>query len=307
MNTPPVSHTVLSPISGVPAEPMDSFPVTFLINAYAEKGLDVRRFFEGLEQITLYRCPETGYRFYNPPSVAGDGKFYADLGAFPWYYPAGRWVHEAGVACLRPGMRIFEIGCGQGNFLEPVANAGCVCAGLDINETAVAKARKRGLNVWTGTLHEYAEQCKEPYDVVFAFDLLEHIYEIQPFMNAALRLLRPGGKLVLSMPNNDAFSYHFDEVQILNRPPHHVGLWDYRALLALGRFFPLRLDALEFEPLKHYKPQWIDALLRNRLIKKQGKVWEELPDNAWNLCASPARELYPFLHGPSMVATFVRL
>lgn len=307
MNAGPTSKIVLCPLSGAAAEPVESFPSAFFINAYAEKGLDVRRFFNGLKRVTLYRCPETGYRFYDPPSLAGDKDFYAALSKFPWYY-SSRWEHEAAAAQLRPGMRIFEIGCGRGNFLEPVAKAGYACAGLDINEDAVAEALERGLDARTGDLREYAKQHQQAYDAVFALELLEHLYDVRPFLHSAISLLRPGGKLILSMPNNDAFSYHFDSVQILNRPPHHMGLWNYRALLALGRFFPVRLDALEFEPLDHYKPQWIDAILRAHLMRKdQEEVWKELPDDAWDLCAAPARELYPFLQGPSMVATFVRI
>ena len=303
-SSPPI---VLSPLSGEPARPEASFPTALLINGYAEKGIDVRRFFAGLDSITLYSCPATGYRFYDPPSLAGDTEFYAALSAFSWYYSPIRWEHEYAATLLSPGMRICEIGCGQGSFLESASRAGCVCTGLDINEKAAAKALERGLDVQTSSLRDHAARNQSAYDAVLAFEVLEHIYDVRSFFHSALSMLRPGGKLVLSMPNNDAFSYHFDAVQLLNRPPHHMGLWNYRALLALGRFFPLRVDTLEFEPLSHFKPQWIDALLRARLIKKYGELWKNLPEDAWELCAAPAREWHPFLHGPSMVAGFIRL
>ena len=144
-------------------------------------------------------------------------------------------------------MRICEIGCGQGSFLESASRAGCVCTGLDINEKAAAKALERGPDVIRTPCRITLRAVSRPMTRCSPLRCWNIFTMCAPFFHSALSMLRPGGKLVLSMPNNDAFSYHFDAVQLLNRPPHHMGLWNYRALLALGRFFPLRVDTLEFE------------------------------------------------------------
>jgi len=85
------------------------------------------------------------------------------------------------------------------------------------------------------------------FDVVASFQVVEHLADPLPSLEAACTLLRAGGLLVLSVPDNDSFL--FDEFDPLNAPPHHMGRWTARALLWLQRRLPLRVVDIQHQPL----------------------------------------------------------
>ena len=66
-------------------------------------------------------------------------------------------------------------------------------------------------------------------------------------LNDCLNALRPGGILILGVPNNDGLIGFADAP--LNMPPHHMGLWKKKSLVALTQVFPLDLKVVEVEPL----------------------------------------------------------
>ena len=72
--------------------------------------IDTNSFFEGIESVDLYECNETGYKFFYPYNVTGDGKFYEDLQKFEWYYMPWKWEHQQTASLLKPGMNVLEIG-----------------------------------------------------------------------------------------------------------------------------------------------------------------------------------------------------
>ena len=58
------------------------------------------------------------------------------------------------------------------------------------------------------------------------------------FIETSLKLLRKGGKLILSVPNHDSFM-GLDDENFLDMPPHHMGLWNEKSLVAIQKFFPI--------------------------------------------------------------------
>ena len=87
--------------------------------------------------------------------------------------------------------------------------------------------RERGITV----VEELLSDHSKTYDVVTAFQVLEHIADPLPFLKNCIDALNPGGLLVIAVPNNDAF-IRFADLP-LNEPPHHVGLWSPRSLASL--------------------------------------------------------------------------
>ena len=77
--------------------------------------------------------------------------------------------------------------------------------------------------------------------------------------------LRPGGKLIISVPNNDSFIKDNPlPSKILNMPPHHMGLWGNESLSKLCNIFPLECIELKIEPLQ---PSQMDTYLYT-LVKR---------------------------------------
>ncbi|MDD2733784.1 MAG: class I SAM-dependent methyltransferase [Desulfuromonadaceae bacterium] len=248
-----------------------------LVDAYKSTlGIDVSRYFKTAGEIHIYRSLDTGYRFYYPYNVAGDSSLYEELQALPWYYMDWKWEHDMALERIKPSEVVLEIGCGKGGFLEKTQQKGINCFGLEMNRDAMRAAQERGLSVCGESIQVHMAKNRNRYDLVCVFQVLEHISEVGEFLSSCLEVLKPGGRLILSVPNNDALMFRLPEMLPINAPPHHMGLWGINALLSLTKFFPLRLDTLEHEPLQSYHVDFSKQVIKEKLFKKEGGTREAL-------------------------------
>lgn len=102
--------------------------------------------------------------------------------------------------CPELGGDLLELGCGYGYFLEVAGERFRSRTGTDYSPGAVERARRSGAQVLLGGL----EEAPGPYDAICMFQVLEHIYQPQSFLEKALGKLRPGGALVAAVPNLDS-------------------------------------------------------------------------------------------------------
>jgi 2-polyprenyl-3-methyl-5-hydroxy-6-metoxy-1,4-benzoquinol methylase len=70
------------------------------------------------------------------------------------------------------------------------------------------------------------------YDAVCLFQVLEHMHDISGFFKHVRAFIKPQGKLIISVPNNNPYLYVNDKLHTLNLPPHHMGLWTGSSLTA---------------------------------------------------------------------------
>jgi 2-polyprenyl-3-methyl-5-hydroxy-6-metoxy-1,4-benzoquinol methylase len=113
---------------------------------------------------------------------------------------------------LSHGFRILEIGCGSGNVLRVLqasaAGRGSV-EGLEVSREAAAAARRRtGLTITDGYLADLDPASK--FDVIAAFDVLEHIADEAGVLREIGDRLRPGGRLFLTVPAHQSLWSAFD-------------------------------------------------------------------------------------------------
>ena len=103
------------------------------------------------------------------------------------------------VRLLGPGRRrrLLDVGAYCGYFLEVAREAGFEAEGLELSSWAGGHARERGFAVHAETLSERARHGAA-YDVVTLWDVIEHCADPRRDLEAALRLLRPGGRLFLA-------------------------------------------------------------------------------------------------------------
>jgi 2-polyprenyl-3-methyl-5-hydroxy-6-metoxy-1,4-benzoquinol methylase len=220
--------------------------------------LDVARFFKNTTEIYIAQCPTSGYQFYYPLNVAGDGPFYADLSSHAWYYMDWKWENEEALKYISPATKVLDVGCAKGQFLERIiSTTACTAKGIELNEDAIEICNKKGLDVAYETVQEHAQTHQEAYDLVCSFQVLEHISEPLAFLAAKIQCLKPGGTLIIGVPNNDSFIKD-DPLGLLNLPPHHMGLWTPGALQHLCKLFPLKEIAIKTEPFQaHHKLYYI--------------------------------------------------
>lgn len=220
-------------------------------------GIKIDSFFNNIQTISLYKCLESGYRFYHP-YIAGDGNFYKELSKFDWYYMPLKWEHRKSFEFLKSNDNILEIGCGEGGFLEYIKekNNTINTTGLELNLDAQKKACKKGLNVSSENMEQHSVKFPSHYDIVCSFQVLEHIAEVKPFISQQIDCLKSGGKLIIAVPDNDSFPKYDFENDLLNMPPHHMGLWNKESLNSLVRYFPIKLVSIHNEPLQSYHFEW---------------------------------------------------
>ena len=99
---------------------------------------------------------------------------------------------------------ILDIGCGAGHLLEALRSAGYRnLRGLDVSPEAVAIARTRHADVHHANLRDYLQETHETFDLICAFDVIEHFRkdEILHVLTLIWKCLNPSGILVLQTPN----------------------------------------------------------------------------------------------------------
>ena len=105
--------------------------------------------------------------------------------------------------------------------------------------------------------------------MVCSFQVVEHIADIRSFVEASIEVLKPGGIMVISVPNNDSF-LGFDRYNILNLPPHHTNLWNDESLRKIAPFFGVEWIGNEFEPIQEHHIDYLSRVIKNSLAKEMG-------------------------------------
>jgi len=128
------------------------------------------------------------------------------------------------LARVRPGERVLDVGCGEGVFAAELARAGAAVVGVDVAEEPLRRARRRhsqlDLRVIDGERSWPLQDAS--FDVVWAGEVIEHDADTAAWLSELRRVLRSGGRLLLSTPahgrlsviglglSRRAFARHFD-------------------------------------------------------------------------------------------------
>ena len=167
----------------------------------------------------------------------------AELDQRHWWYVARRKVLANLIRrSVQPpsNARILEIGCGTGHNLAMLGAFGIVDA-LEVDETARALAQERlGREVFSAPLPELAGMEERHYDMVTAFDVVEHIPDDRAAIEGIARLLKPGGRLVVTVP---AHQWMWSAHDVVN---HHQRRYSKGALKQLIEGSPLKLEAIGY-------------------------------------------------------------
>src|SRR3989338_4281069 len=102
----------------------------------------------------------------------------------------------------RNSLKLLDVGCGTGLITARGAKLGLKVRGLDFSATALKKAKKLGLDVVQCDLDEGIPEKNASYDVVWAGDIVEHVFDPINLLKEVYRVLKPGGILLLTIPND---------------------------------------------------------------------------------------------------------
>lgn len=198
----------------------------------------------------LYRSGE--FRSH-PGTVAVMGQLAPDA---EWHIWAERlraarmaWVFRA----VSPGARVLEIGCAYGDLLAALGVHGYNVYGIDLDETAAARAQELigSGRVATVPLEE-AKQFTD-FDVIMFFELLEHIRFPTAFLQEVRRRLNPSGHVIIGLPNMDGLRFQLQ--------------------MRLGK----PVDLMGHMHLHHYSFRTLAHLLRQVGFQDVRQLWYQQP------------------------------
>ncbi|PSB02512.1 class I SAM-dependent methyltransferase [Merismopedia glauca] len=156
---------------------------------------------------------------------------------------------------------VCEIGCGNGSKLKVIKDFGCDVMGVEPDLAAREVAISEGLKVLPGTAETLPKELEAiKFDAIFMNHVLEHVREPKLALKNAIKLLSPGGKIIIETPNNlsiglrDAeINWHFLDV------PRHLNFFSSNSLKLLCKTEGLKVENLEFRGYaRQFSQGWIE-------------------------------------------------
>jgi SAM-dependent methyltransferase len=139
---------------------------------------------------------------------------------------------------------ILEVGCSAGPLIRRLHASGFThVTGIDLSESAIHRCHEAGLTntaVMDATNPQYAD---ESFDLLIASDVLEHITDEGTALRSWLRILKPGGRLLVCVP---AFMFLWSEHDTVNHHQRRYTSTTLKEALKRGGFMVDRLSYWNF-------------------------------------------------------------
>lgn len=207
-------------------------------------------------QVDLFRCSSCGFRFYDP-ALAGGAEFYEEMmSVCPYPATTPEFTFALDFAKRNGLKRVLDVGGGEGHFLDLARNSGMETSGVELNRNAAKTAADKGHRMFNEQMEEItAEDLDGGTDLLTLFQVVEHVPSPVDFLLDAARLVRPGGYIVIAVPNERRMLglLHHDPA---NWPPHHVSRWRAKDLSHLAKRTGLSLIKQGSDPLPGRSIPW---------------------------------------------------
>ena len=170
------------------------------------------RFHLRTDRYCLVRCSDCkAVWLANPPRPEEMGRHYTEdyhrcIVAAGEGSAASRWKDQVRlISHYKRKGSILDIGCSSGGFLSTMKGTDWELYGIEMEESTAERAREgTGATVFVGDAIVAPFQ-RSSFDVITAFDVLEHVYSPQQFLTRVLAWLKPGGIFYAMMPNIDSW------------------------------------------------------------------------------------------------------
>ena len=224
------------------------------------------------EKASLAMCSTVpGYETLAP------SRTWRQLGRLMSIFPPLREVGRMRTMCLAgiPKGSVLDVGCGAGEFLGMMQEAGWKVLGFDSDPAAARAARESfGVPVIVGDFST-ADLPAESFDAVIASHVIEHVYDPVSFLSACRRVVKPGGRVVVVTPNLDSLgSRMFGVGWALLEAPRHLQLFSSATLRTCAVKAGLKVDVLRTS----FRAEGF-VCAASRVIQKRGRFGDS--DIGW--------------------------
>jgi 2-polyprenyl-3-methyl-5-hydroxy-6-metoxy-1,4-benzoquinol methylase len=191
---------------------------------------------------------------------------------FQWRLAAiCRLLTDLGVPMNQPA-RVLDVGCGTGVLCSQLeAATPWTVDGADLNLGALRSVPRGRGAIRYYDVEEQSESFVDSYDVVTLCDVIEHIDDTRPFVEAVSRHLKPGGLLLVSVPALPGLYSPYDEAA------GHVRRYTTKTLAAECEGLPLdvldvRYWGLSMVPLLWLRKFWVKPGQGDASVLQEGFV-----------------------------------
>ena len=216
------------------------------------------------ESFALVQCKHCSHVFTNPKP---------DQSKLPDYYKSDSYISHTNRA-LNPVQWIYKLiryktirnkenlihklsgnkgslldyGCGTGQFLNHCIKAGWNGTGIEPDASARSIAKQSDLTVLSSI-----NEAGNTFDIITAWHVLEHVPEPFETMNSFIRMLKPGGKIVLGLPNHKSYdAKNYGSYWAGYDVPRHLSHFNQASLAALAQRSKLKIEKILPMPYDAY-------------------------------------------------------
>lgn len=200
----------------------------------------------------IRECSNCGL-LYRTPALAPDAlsRYYEQADYTKWeiadFFPTERAVHQQ-LQRLPLGARVLDFGCSSGRLLGALVPA-YDCCGIEMNTEAAAAAASKGLRMLPATVMEH--EPEEQFQAAVAVDVFEHLQAPVLVLKKLLRLVKPGGAMLIVTGNGDDSVCRLDPAQFWYfRNFEHLFMLTRKAAEFLARELDAKLEL--WQRLPHY-------------------------------------------------------
>ncbi|XP_031327297.1 ubiquinone biosynthesis O-methyltransferase, mitochondrial-like [Photinus pyralis] len=112
---------------------------------------------------------------------------------------------------LLANIEILDAGCGGGILAEALMRSGGTVTGIDPSKELIEIAKNhnvsRNINYYSVTIEEFSIENKGKFDAVITSEVIEHVCELEVFLESCISCLKPGGSLFITTINQTLLAW----------------------------------------------------------------------------------------------------
>lgn len=172
---------------------------------------------------------------------------------------------------LKSHTLLLDIGANTGELLDFAASCGCICSGVEFSAESRRILEEKGYSTFA-----QMPQTESAFDIITAFDLVEHLYNAPVFFDKCARLLRPNGYLIILTGNIESLGSRLAQSHwwYLQFPEH---------IVFPSEFYLSRLNAFSLEKTLHtyasveYNRSYIIRIYQYIRALREKRIYDGLP------------------------------